>query len=692
MFAHLGCLVESRTMTKFRGTTTGESSHQTPRSEEVFSQNMSRFRGICGKVFRWGIAVLACLWISWCTAIGPLMRSDIGLVTFGASNVVRFVFAFIVTFGIVWLLARYGSNKLHRRAHTHLSTASSPLSLRSWMSRFRLTSAGRTISHMFTTIGRIATRCTDRWWKIFLIFIVGWLWVPTTLLSAFGADINSQAREFSWAWNQWTGLQQPYIGFFSFAPMDIYPTAHYLWPTNPTYLTDQHNIVLTVFYGAVAAFSRYLTGSNDAGLVALSAFQWLFAAFVCSATANRFFNLPWIRHRATVDFRHPERSSGLKSVDFLHPERGVAAPAARLVSRGTSRFWIVIFFLCCPLVLFSTISLTKSPLFAFGFVWWFGCLYELFMTHRSVGSAPVRRTTVAALILADCIMLISAKYAWYIIVIQFVLSLIADRKRWKIYIFAMLLPVIIIHGGTQYLIDSGRIIGGDPIESRGVQVQMIARVAKLDPTTIPESAREKLAPIFNLDQMAAAYSRQDADPVKSSGIQSKKVSYKWRTVTADDLQQFNEAWLEIVKANPRVAMDAFFAECYGYFDIFDPPYVTMTYYLNNGYVQDSSTWIKDVNHGWRDNVAFVAMKWSEIPVLGWFTHGNTYVIGTLLVGAAELVLRRWRALSWHLPMLVLMGVMILAPANNFERHMLPLVFCFGFLVLEFWRDSRMRQR
>ena len=97
-----------------------------------------------------------------------------------------------------------------------------------------------------------------------LLFVIGWLWIPTTLLAAYGADIRSQIREFSWALNQWTGLKQPYIGFFSFVPMDIYPTAHYMWPANPTYLTDQHNIVLTVFYGAFAAVSRYFTDSNDA--------------------------------------------------------------------------------------------------------------------------------------------------------------------------------------------------------------------------------------------------------------------------------------------------------------------------------------------------------------------------------------------------------------------------------------------
>lgn len=299
----------------------------------------------------------------------------------------------------------------------------------------------------------------------------------------------------------------------------------------------------------------------------------------------------------------------------------------------------------------------------------------------------MRGVTIAALVMSDVVMLVSAKYAWYIILAQVVLSLIADRRRWKVYVFALLLPTLLIHGGTTYLIDSGRIIGGDPIESRGVQLQMIARVAKVDPDSIPQSAKDKLEPIFNLDQMAQAYSRQDADPVKSSGIQSKKVSYKWRTVTADDMKQFNAAWLEITLASPRVALDALFAECYGYFDIFDPPYVSMTYYVNNDYVQQSSTWIKTVNHKWRDLVAGSVYEWSKVPVLGWFVHGNFYVTLTLIIGAAELALRRWRALSWHMPLLLLMGVMITAPANNFERHMLPIVFCFGFLCLQFWRDS-----
>lgn len=654
---------------------------------------------------RWALAILACLWIALCVGVGPLYWEDGSIADWSGTNTAYASLAFVTSFAIVWILARHGTGRHALPNSWHL-----PMEWRIWGRKVR---AGRTATALriaSATIGRAITRATDRGWKIALILVIGWLWVPATIMSAFGADIRSQAREFSWAWNQLTGMKQPYIGFFSFVPMDIYPTAHYMWPDQPTYLTDQHNVVLTVIYGAAAAISRYFTDSNDAGFVVLSVLQWLFAAFCCASAAHRFFNLPWLRPAYAVselNYAHPERPQYREPVDFAHPERGLCSsltvtnlrplPYPNRAAGGFARFVILLFFLVCPLAVFSTISLTKSPLFAFAFVWWFGVWAELHMTWRRGdrdGLHPLDRVqqlprhSLLAFIVSTCVMLISAKYAWYLIVAQIVLALIADRARWRTYVVALVLPVIIIHGGIAALISSGVVIGGDPIESRGVQLQMIARVAKLNPKGIPDDAKRKLAPIFNLDQMAEAYFRQDADPVKSSGIQSKKVSYKWRTVTPDNMRDFNSAWLEIVRANPVIALDALLAKCFGYFNPTDLPYVAMDYYVTSDYVQGKSTWLKDVNHDWRETVAERARAWGAIPVIGWLAHGNFYVTMTLLIGAAEVIARRWRTLLTHVPLLLLMGVMVTAPANNFERHMLPVAFVFGFVCLTYWRETR----
>lgn len=133
-----------------------------------------------------------------------------------------------------------------------------------------------------------------------------------------------------------------------------------------TYLTDQHNVVLTVFYGAMVTFARHLTGSNDAGIVTLAALQTLFAVFCCAAAANRFLNRPWIGKTAT-DSAAPPQAGGL------------------------ARFLILLFFMVCPLAVFSTISITKSPLFAFSFVWWFSVWYELVQTWHPPAPANILR-------------------------------------------------------------------------------------------------------------------------------------------------------------------------------------------------------------------------------------------------------------------------------------------------------------
>ena len=74
-----------------------------------------------GAALCWLIAALACAWIAWCTAIGPLMRADAGLAAFRWTNGVAFVAMFVVCFGIVWLLVR----SAHRAADSAIRTTAS---------------------------------------------------------------------------------------------------------------------------------------------------------------------------------------------------------------------------------------------------------------------------------------------------------------------------------------------------------------------------------------------------------------------------------------------------------------------------------------------------------------------------------------------------------------------------------------
>ncbi len=626
------------------------------------------------------LIVFTCIFLATCTSLGVIYRAQGCLTDFNWLNALIFAIAFCAYYAILRVLIYFGKNGVMPKIVRFIrAKASQEKSLQAELSpeksqtrqsqpKHSQSKIATTLRTAFFNAKRAAKWCfyhsTCRKRNIFLTLIIGWLWAPVTLLAAYGADICSQIREYSWAWNQVTGLKQPYIGFFSFVPADIYPTAHYLWPAKPTYLSDQHNIVLTLIYGAVAAVSRYFTESNDAGIVLLAVMQFVLAAFCCAATANRFLNTPWAKRRTG------ESQAGYTTTPIT-------------TTPITLRAAVIITFLFSPLVVFSTISLTKSPLFAFAFVWWFGIMYEL---NRLDFKQKPAAHTIVELIISVCIMLIAAKYAWYILAIQFVLMIISSRKRWKIWVLCILLPTILIHGAIMLAISSGAIINGDPIESRGVQLQQIARIAKLDPKSIPHAAKRAISPIFNLSQTAEAYTPQDADPVKSSGLQSKKVSYRWRYITKDDMKKFNHAWLLMITHSPIVATDALLAKSYGYFDILDVPYVGPEYYVNTENIKNSE-WIRYWLPEWRGAVSSSAESWSNTPILGWIIHGNLYVVATLLIGVAEITLRRWKTLVLHAPLALLMGVMVLAPANNFERHMLPITFVFFFTVLMFIRDS-----
>ena len=689
------------------------------RSESCESANTATNSGKCFSITCTALSTILCLILALCTSLGPIFRDQdikvhLGSITdFSWINALIFIAAFAVYAIILWTIIYYGKHaafpkqysrfgswlkSIFRKKHqsekrkseeseTQKSeTATTKLKKHRTRAICRLI---RTFAKRFSSAARwFITHSTRNRRNLFLTFFLGWLWAPVTLLAAYGADICSQIREYSWAWNKVTGLDQPYIGFFSFVPMDIYPTAHYLWPSKPTYLTDQHNIVLTVIYGATAAVSRYFTDSNDAGIILLAFAQFVFAAWCAAATANRFLNRPWLKYTKLDSQKLDSQSTAAQSTPLF------------------ARFAVIVMFLLNPLIVCSTIALTKSPLFAFAFLWWFGINYEISQTKTCVTCAACVKTcatsstnatsasspqklrwhTVLELIISVCVMLIAAKYAWYILLIQCVLLLIFERKRYRLWICTLLLPTIIIHGSLLLLISSGAIINGDPIESRGIQLQQIARVAKLDPQSIPKSAKRIIAPIFNLDQTAEAYKPYDADPVKSSGLQSKKVSYRWRYVTRDNIKKLNLAWWQIVTHSPLVASDAFLAKTYGYFDIFDRPYVGPEYYIDTDNIHNSD-WIKYWNPQWRAQLASSISTFSDVPVVSWPIHGNTFVIFTLMIGVAEIALRRWRTVLWHIPLALLVGVMIMAPANNFERHMLPLAFAFCFVLLTFWRDT-----
>lgn len=619
-----------------------------------------------GTAAAWTVAGFASAWIALCMSVGPIYRRDHSIATFGIANALIFVCAWVICMTIIWALVRFSQPesgilrktrgwwmKIQPRLHSRF---------RAYIDKHPRVSNRLRAAHALWMRSRdLIISCTNHWWKIALILLAFWgiqfLLVPTI----FAADLMSQHNEMT----RWvTSLNGSYVSYAdTFNVVDIYPIAHYMWPDTPTYLTNQHNVVLTFIYGGTLYWSQRYTGTIDLGLVLLSLTQMLFAIFAVSVTVHRFFT-------------------------FARPVRVYPRQSTHLHDMSASAIWRVVtlvFFILNPQVLYATTALTKSPLFAFAFLWWFGQWYEIFARRDR---AHIPRSLIAGIVVSTAVMLISAKYATYIIAVQIVLIFIADRKRWRAYLISLVIPFIIFQGALTAAVNTGTIISGDSIESRGIQLQQIARVMREDPAGVSEEVRTELRPIFNLYTMGSTYSPDDADRVKSSGSDGKVETYKWETVTQTDMANFNKAWLQLGMSHPVIYVDAFLAKVYGYFDVNDKPYVATSYYLSNSRLSNAPIlryWVPQV----RQAEELVSEGIGDIPIIGWIMHGNFYVVAVLLMGCAVIILRRWRDLLRYIPLVLLIGVMIMAPANNFERHMLPLAYVALLMFMHFVRSARL---
>lgn len=486
----------------------------------------------------------------------------------------------------------------------------------------------------------LAQRHPHVFWLFFAILLIGWAWVSIILRTGFGADLNSQIAEVQ----QWLYGTSPSDVFQASVPAyESYPIARYLLPNAHVRLTDQHNILLTLLYGLVANESYKLTGSVRRGIEILSAAQYVFAAFCTASAFSRF-----LRYSP----RRPRRMVSLVALAIL---------------------------LLSPMVTLSTVALTKSPFFSFAYVWWTGVLYELLHARRGV--RKTRWQTVVAFIVSTFAMLISAKFALYIVVIELCVLCIWRARSWRTWIACLLVPAVVFSVGLHWAKASGAVVAGDSIESKGLQIQQIARIEKTDPSAISAASRAKLSKIFDLPAMAKAYEPVSSEPVKSSGEFRKLGSYRWQTVSAADWQQFTGAWWQAVRAAPLPALDALLAEMYGYFDITDKPSTPITYYSAND-VMDRMLGARLMNQPIRLHVMRFFARWSRTPVLKYLMQGNFWTILTLLLICVQLRNRRLRELLWTLPMLVQMAVMVAAPAGNFDRLEICLALTAPLLLID----------
>ena len=131
-----------------------------------------------GAAARWTLAVLACLWLALCTAVGPLYWDfeNGTIANWNWTNTAFFVLSCAIYLGLIVIMVRFAagqrvlpraiSGRLSRAGQQHSNQALEPSQSQSVVADSNVSKRHATVASRFATLGRWITRGTNRFWKL----------------------------------------------------------------------------------------------------------------------------------------------------------------------------------------------------------------------------------------------------------------------------------------------------------------------------------------------------------------------------------------------------------------------------------------------------------------------------------------------------------------------------------------------
>ncbi len=489
---------------------------------------------------------------------------------------------------------------------------------------------------VITRINRGVDWVLARWWRLSALLAVAW---SPLIVGQFpgtsNADLVMQAREV-------LGDR----GEIDYPPFNVYPIAHYLVPNDEVLLSEHHNALLTLMYGTVLGKSLEHFGSFEVGFIILTMSQLAITLIAFG------------------------RASELLS-------RWVTRPGAR------SLFLAVLILSGFPTALWA-VAIAKNPLFGAAFVW----LIALAFDHVRSRESP-HWMRALELVLPAVMALNSAKFAQPILAVLLIMVLIAQVSwaKWRVALAGLALPILL----TQLVVDIGiaqeKIIPGDPMAGKGLQIQSMALTLKERPGALSPEDERALNEIFDVEMMIEGYQPRTMAPVRGAGF--REGAYQWREVTRQEASEFNGIWRRLALAEPDMVVNGALLTSYRFFDPFTPasdnrPSITNDDSIQTLVITDGATLSDDfTNLERRETLHEVANDLSTDEWLLLPTNGVARTVVVILLATAAIILRRPAAWIWALPMALHCGVFLLSPLDSSGRYALGVTYFMPFAILAF---------
>lgn len=305
-----------------------------------------------------------------------------------------------------------------------------------------------------------------------------------------------------------------------------------------------------------------------------------------------------------------------------------------------------------PIVLWS-LSLSSASLSAAALGWTLALTVDHVRSREHIASGRVVEWALAALIALSC-----AGIALPIVLVLLVTALVMrrDRRARGAALLALALPLLVVFTGVRVGTAHGVLEPGDPMASRGLQIQSLALALHEEPDALSARDSAALEGVLDLDAMRE-HGTADTSPAD--------------VVTADATEQgadaVSRAWRDLAQDRPGLVADGLLLETAGSFDPFA--------------------------HGPRNLPASadggVGAALDGAPGLRLLTEAPLRVVAVLLLAVIAVALRRPSAWVWVLPSGLLVGALVVSPAATSGSPALIVgsLVPFALLALAGSRDS-----
>ncbi|GGI63600.1 DUF6020 family protein [Limosilactobacillus caviae] len=526
---------------------------------------------------------------------------------------------------------------------------------------FLITYFNRTKAQKFIVEGS-----TINWRKWFCIILICWLpYIIILYPGTTNPDTINQLLEF---FNHGNWVR------------DDYPIAWYMVPNNPFTISNQHNFLVTLFYGMNFKLGISLFHNAGIGVFINSIFQ--------------IIGLVAILTYALVTF-------------------------SRLGMNNLFLRCFGIFFALFPMLPMIGMFLGKNVLYSIFLTWSFLLVVNALEQPKLFKES---RWNIY-LFLSLLGQLAVEKYAIYIIAFMAILVPVLFwrknfTKKLVITMLGSLIGFLVVQGA---IFEALHVPNGDPIEGKSVMIQSTALYQKYHPNDMTDYQKKVINKVFVRKNLANLYTPGLSDPVKSSG--GKKIGlqpngsfnqhlnknfvegYRYRTVTANDIKNYNKVWLQLMLKHPMTLFEAFMGQGYGYLDLQatqgDISVNTPADALNVAQVHheipigSKSYTIDYTRHcqRLRKLIAGIYNVCSKIPPFAFLLNGNYLINISVICFLLILGTGRYGKALTILPILLQVPIFMLSPVNGSQRYMYPFFFT-TFIVLGIvlcWKKTKNKE-